>query len=89
MGFEKAVVMGHSLGANVSMLFSGTFPQHVARLILLDSVGPVVQKKPEQVKTIHIDIYLFMLQFHLIYSYGLLLCFSTGHNSACNSHYTH
>lgn len=39
---DTANLIGHSMGGIVSSLFAGTFPDRVASLILLDSLGPVV-----------------------------------------------
>ena len=43
MGFERATLMGHSLGAGVCATWAGTFPEKVQRLILLEGLGPLTQ----------------------------------------------
>ncbi len=40
LGWERFVLMGHSMGAGVASVYAGTFPQHVEHLILLDGLGP-------------------------------------------------
>lgn len=39
-GYEHAVVVGHSLGANLAVFFAQRYPQRVAGLILIDPVHP-------------------------------------------------
>lgn len=40
LGWQRFTLMGHSLGANVALVFAATFPEMVDRLILIDGVGP-------------------------------------------------
>lgn len=37
---EPLAVVGHSMGGTISTLFAGTFPERVARLALIEGVGP-------------------------------------------------
>lgn len=37
---EPVAVVGHSMGGTISTLFAGTFPERVARLAVLEGVGP-------------------------------------------------
>lgn len=37
---EPVAVVGHSMGGTISTLFAGTFPERVARLAILEGVGP-------------------------------------------------
>lgn len=39
-------LVGHSLGGIVSMLYAATFPEHVRRLVMIDSLGPL-SRPPE------------------------------------------
>lgn len=41
LGWDRFSLMGHSMGAAVSMLVAGTFPERIERLILLDALGPL------------------------------------------------
>ena len=38
--WERFVLVGHSMGAMASILYAGTYPQHIQHLILLDGFGP-------------------------------------------------
>jgi pimeloyl-ACP methyl ester carboxylesterase len=52
-GWEKIILMGHSMGAGISTLFAGTFPEQVQQLILIEGIGPLVsepEKSPENLK---------------------------------------
>ena len=40
LNWERFVLVGHSMGAMASILYTGTYPQHVRQLILLDGFGP-------------------------------------------------
>jgi pimeloyl-ACP methyl ester carboxylesterase len=37
---EPVAVVGHSMGGTIATLFAGTFPERVARLAILEGVGP-------------------------------------------------
>lgn len=39
-GYDKAVIMGHSLGAQVSMHFHAAYPEGVAGIIMIDPIFP-------------------------------------------------
>ncbi len=41
MGWPRFGLMGHSLGASVCAVLAGTMPERVARLVLLDGLGPL------------------------------------------------
>ncbi|MCR9160089.1 MAG: alpha/beta fold hydrolase [Nannocystaceae bacterium] len=41
LGWERCTLMGHSLGAGVSAVLTGTVPERVERLVLLEGVGPL------------------------------------------------
>ncbi|MDC1466411.1 alpha/beta hydrolase [Litorivicinus sp.] len=40
LGWEKAIILGHSMGAAVATLFAGTFSERVIALWLLEGLGP-------------------------------------------------
>lgn len=42
LGWERFGLVGHSRGAAVAMLFAGTFPERVARLVLIEGGLPIV-----------------------------------------------
>jgi len=42
---EETVLCGHSMGAGISLLFAGTFPERLAKLVLIDGFGPYVSKE--------------------------------------------
>lgn len=39
--WEKAALIGHSLGGGIAAIFAGTFPDRVTKLVLLESLGPL------------------------------------------------
>jgi pimeloyl-ACP methyl ester carboxylesterase len=39
-GLDKVALIGHSMGATVAAYFAGAFPERVASLVLIDSLGP-------------------------------------------------
>ncbi len=40
LGWERCVVVGHSMGGGVAMVLAGSLPERVRGLVLLDSAGP-------------------------------------------------
>lgn len=40
LGWERFSLLGHSMGAGIGVLFAGTFPERIERLLLLDGIGP-------------------------------------------------
>jgi pimeloyl-ACP methyl ester carboxylesterase len=42
LGFERASVIGHSMGGGVCSLFAGAFPEHLDRLILIEGLRPAL-----------------------------------------------
>lgn len=40
LGWDKANVLGHSMGAGLGLLFAGTFPEKVEKLMLVEGLGP-------------------------------------------------
>jgi pimeloyl-ACP methyl ester carboxylesterase len=49
LGIGKAVLMGHSLGAFISLVFGAQHPEHVDRLILVDGGGKLSQQQLDNV----------------------------------------
>jgi pimeloyl-ACP methyl ester carboxylesterase len=47
VGWSTLSLMGHSLGAAICAVWSGTFPERVRRLVLLEGLGPLTES-PEQ-----------------------------------------
>lgn len=49
IGLEKAVLMGHSLGAYVSLVFAAKYPKRTEKLILMDGGGELSQEHWDRV----------------------------------------
>lgn len=49
LGLEKVVLMGHSLGAFISLTFAATFPDRVERIILVDGGGKLSEEQMARV----------------------------------------
>lgn len=61
-GWEKVILMGHSMGAGISTLYAGAFPERVKQLILIEGIGPLVsepEKSPENLRKA-------IIQFHTL-----------------------
>lgn len=41
LGVKSFKLIGHSMGGTISLLYAGTFPERVSKLILIEGVGPV------------------------------------------------
>jgi len=53
LGLDRFHLVGHSMGGSVSLLFAGTWPESVERLVLLEGLGPPadrVQDGPARMK---------------------------------------
>lgn len=51
LGWDRFSLIGHSMGAGISTLVAGAFPDRVQRLVLLEGVGPLAadaSRAPEQ-----------------------------------------
>lgn len=48
-GIERAVILGHSLGALIGLAFAARYPERVDRLILVDGGGKLTQDQTEKV----------------------------------------
>jgi pimeloyl-ACP methyl ester carboxylesterase len=40
LGASRLALIGHSMGGSISFLYTGTFPQRVASLVLIEGMGP-------------------------------------------------
>ncbi|MBW1783256.1 MAG: alpha/beta hydrolase [Deltaproteobacteria bacterium] len=49
LGIDRVVIMGHSLGAFISLVFGATFPDRVDRIILVDGGGKLSAEQLEKV----------------------------------------
>lgn len=49
LGLEKVALMGHSLGAFISLVFGATFPERVDRIILVDGGGKLSEEQMAKV----------------------------------------
>ncbi len=47
LGLERFSLMGHSMGAGISSLVAGTFPERVERAIFLEGLGPLSGRKED------------------------------------------
>ena len=47
MGWQRFTLLGHSRGAGISMLFAGTFPERVEKLVLLEGGLPLTAEASE------------------------------------------
>ena len=47
MGWQRITLLGHSRGAGISLLFAGTFPERVDRLVLLEGGLPLTAEADE------------------------------------------
>lgn len=45
---EQPVVIGHSLGAMISLYFAAHYPEKLSRLVLIDAGAPLAWKTPEE-----------------------------------------
>jgi len=50
---EPFILIGHSIGAIISCLYTGTFPEHIQHLILLDGNGPEYESSTHVVQRLH------------------------------------
>jgi pimeloyl-ACP methyl ester carboxylesterase len=40
LGIAKMTLLGHSMGGTISFLYSGTYPERIRKLILVEGIGP-------------------------------------------------
>ncbi|MBV9227873.1 MAG: alpha/beta hydrolase [Chloroflexi bacterium] len=48
LGLERPIVIGHSLGAMISLYFAAHYPDKLSKLILIDAGAPLPWKTPEE-----------------------------------------
>ena len=46
LGWDNAIIIGHSMGAGIGLIFSGVYPEMVSKLVMIDGLGPPT-KTPE------------------------------------------
>lgn len=44
LGWERFVLLGHSMGAGIGVLAAGTLPERIPQLILIDGMGPLTEE---------------------------------------------
>ena len=44
---NKFILLGHSMGAAISVIYSATFPENVSKLVMIDGLGPLVNDPAE------------------------------------------
>lgn len=44
---NKFILLGHSMGAAISVIYSSIFPEKVSKLIMIDGLGPLVNQPTE------------------------------------------
>jgi pimeloyl-ACP methyl ester carboxylesterase len=49
LGLDQVVLMGHSLGAFISLVFGATYPQRVDRIVLVDGGGQLSKEQMDKV----------------------------------------
>ena len=49
-GLDRFNLLGHSMGASMSFLYAAVYPEHVRRLVMLDSIKPISRRPPVAVE---------------------------------------
>jgi len=52
LGIDKAIVVGHSMGASIACYFAGVFPERISALVLMDGIGPPTDVAADKVPNI-------------------------------------
>ncbi|MBF0286867.1 MAG: alpha/beta hydrolase [SAR324 cluster bacterium] len=52
LGWESFALLGHSMGAGISTLLAGTQPDRVSHLMLIEGLGPIVDKPEDSPRTL-------------------------------------
>lgn len=50
LGWDRANIVGHSMGAGIGLMFAGTFPEKVSKLVMIEGLGPITAE-PEATAT--------------------------------------
>lgn len=50
LGWDRCVIMGHSMGGGLGLVYAATFPERVQGLISIDMLGPVTSDPSEFIK---------------------------------------
>lgn len=53
---QEVILLGHSLGGIIASIFASCFPEHVSKLILIESAGPLTEKSDKSVKQLRESI---------------------------------
>ncbi len=53
---KEVILLGHSLGGIIASIFASCFPEHVSKLILIESAGPLTEKAEKSVKQLRDSI---------------------------------
>ncbi len=56
LGWKHFALIGHSMGASVSMLYAGTFPEYVTKLVLVDGAVPLQASEDKARETLRLSI---------------------------------
>ncbi len=47
LGWQQFILLGHSLGGVLSMLFASAYPELIQKLVVIDAMGPLVNRDDE------------------------------------------
>ena len=51
LGWEKTILLGHSMGAAMAQMYAATHPEKIEKLIMIENVGPVPGYEPTTAAT--------------------------------------
>jgi len=60
LNWKSCIMLGHSMGGGLASLFSGTFPELVDKLILIEALGPVTREASEAPENLALAINRFL-----------------------------
>ena len=52
LDWQQFILLGHSMGAGVATLFAGCYPQRVAKLVLIEGIGPPTSAASDVAQTL-------------------------------------
>lgn len=57
LGWERFTLMGHSMGAAITSLVAGTYPERIEKVVLIDGLAPIASEPADIPRTLrgHID----------------------------------